>query len=104
MSSNLLLIACLAAGFVFGFFGKGKTGKVYNALFMGIVIFLLFIMGIKLGVKPELHAEIGKYIYSAIIIAVLAVFFSVAATALLVKLFRGINKKHESKNNHSFTE
>ncbi|MDR0453267.1 MAG: hypothetical protein LBH05_00480 [Deferribacteraceae bacterium] len=87
MSSNLVLIACLAAGFIFGFCSKGGNGKIHGRLLIGIIIVMLFIMGAILGFMPDLSSKIINYGYSAVIITVSAVFFSIIATALIVKLF-----------------
>ncbi len=87
MFSNLILIACLVAGFLFGFFSKGGSSKVHGRLLMGIIVVMLFIMGAILGFMPDLPSRIVSYGYSAFIITVSAILFSIIATALLVKIF-----------------
>ncbi len=93
MSSNFILILCLLAGFVIGFFNK-KTGqsKAHALLLFATIIILIFCMGVILGYAPDLPKRMALYGYNALVITVSAIVFSAVTVWVIVKI-TGVGKR-----------
>lgn len=100
MATRLILyLAILAFGSLIGFKVKIKdtiTSKL-NMIQTLCLFFLLFIMGIRIGVDEKVLSSFFKLGYQAIILSVFSVFFSV----LFVKCIKGyiIKESSEEKTN-----
>ncbi|MDR2884417.1 MAG: LysO family transporter [Deferribacteraceae bacterium] len=88
MLNNAILMACLVAGFLFGFFTKFSNSKVHGRILLVNILLLLFFMGAILGFAPDLPGRIKGYGINALVIVICACAGSVGFTAILVKVFK----------------
>ncbi|MDR2869332.1 MAG: LysO family transporter [Deferribacteraceae bacterium] len=89
MSSNLILLVSLLAGLLLGFFTKpaANRARLANRLLMATILVLIFMMGARLGLMPDLGERILAYGRAAIVITISALIFSIIAVRILVWLF-----------------
>ena len=87
--SNLILIACLLAGLLLGWKDVLKIPtRLHSALLFGIILLLIFVMGMLLGVEPNLTERLLKYGINALIITLLAMVGGAFSVWLLIKVVR----------------
>lgn len=83
------LIGCIVLGFILGWKQilpqsiLANSGKVLTLS----LVFLLLTMGLKIGIDKETLSNLGKYGLQAILFGIMTIVFSLAAVALLEKLF-----------------
>ncbi len=82
--SLLILLACIAAGYVLETAGLIPLKKALDTLFQGVLYLLLFSMGLRLGQSREILVRIGE----VGAIAVLGAVFSVLGTVILHVLLK----------------
>ena len=80
-----LLIVPLVAGMLFGYFLREKRKFNLGKLTFGIILVLIFSLGFGIGSNSELLNSLPEVGLSAVVIASLAIVFSV----VLVKVGRG---------------
>jgi predicted ABC-type exoprotein transport system permease subunit len=72
-----LLIIPLAAGMLFGYFLREKRKVNLGKLTLGIILVLIFSLGFGIGSNSELLNSLPEVGLSAVVIASLAIVFSV---------------------------
>ncbi len=90
----LLYLGMLGMGILIGF--KGMSHKKIldrmDKLQLGVLVVLLFVMGVRIGADDKVVIQVGNLGLKALIITLFAVAFSVLFVWLLRK-FRKIDKK-----------
>ncbi len=72
------LIAPLAAGLLVGFFLRNRRLPQLDKLSLGIIVVLIFSLGFGIGSNNELIASLPQVGLQAVVIAALAIGFSIA--------------------------
>ncbi|WP_051531083.1 LysO family transporter [Clostridiisalibacter paucivorans] len=91
----LMYLGILVIGGVFSYkdvFGKKIHGKL-DIIQTICLLFLLFIMGVRIGLDDKVISSFLKLGFQALIISI----FSIAFSVILVKLVKGFIVKNEEK-------
>ncbi len=86
LASIALIIASLGVGLLFGFWKKNfsaRDKKVLSLAMTGMVIVLIFTMGVKTGLNREVMDNLGSYGLKSLLLALGAI----AGSLLLVYAF-----------------
>lgn len=93
MSSNLILLLFLLAGFLLALINRVNISAIVQKLLVATIIVLVFMMGANLGMMPDLSGRIASYGYSALVITLSAIVCSVLAAWIFTKFFMRRDKQ-----------
>lgn len=93
MSSNLILLFFLLAGFLLALINRVNLSSIVQKLLVATIIVLVFMMGANLGMMQDLSIRIASYGYSALVVTLSAILFSIMSAWVFVRLFMSKDKQ-----------
>ncbi len=94
----LLYLAIIIAGGFLGYWDKlpkGLTSKLSRLQFFSL-LFLLFIMGLNIGLNKEVVNTFFKLGYQAVVLSIMSIIFSIAGVRIVAGI---ITKNKEDSEN-----
>lgn len=96
LASIGLIIASLLAGLLFGLWKKrfsDRDKKVVSLAMTGLVVVLIFVMGVKTGLNREVMDNLGSYGLKSLLLALGAIAGSLLFVVAFDRLFLGSVQK-----------